>query len=65
MKVRSRLGKKGPILNSNNVHKKVHQMQFELRNAMVSFVLLYDIYRGKNNIQLLWLLVTRVPNIIK
>ena len=36
--------KKGQILNLINVTQNgVYQMQFELRNPIVSFVLLYDV----------------------
>ena len=43
-KVRSRSGQKGQILNLININQKgVYQMQIELMNPMVSFVLLYDV----------------------
>ena len=41
-KVRSRSGQKGQILNLINVSRN-SEMQFVLRNPMVSFVLLYDV----------------------
>ena len=43
IKVRSRLGQKGQISNLINVNKKgIYQMQFEHRNPMVPFILLYN-----------------------